>query len=136
MIVAEVMTQGPQYVDVTETVRGALRALAEADVRHLPVVENGEVVGIVSDRDLQKVSPSALDELEHPNEVRSLLAQPISNLMSSDVVTFNAEDELTEVFDTMNDLRIGAVPVVEAGSRKLIGIVSYIDLLRAVRHAL
>jgi acetoin utilization protein AcuB len=53
--------------------------------------------------------------------------------MTTDVISVNPETELEEVVDLMIEHKIGAVPVVEADSSKLVGIVSYIDALRAAR---
>lgn len=136
MVVEQVMSEDPFAVEVGDTVGKVMNQLAEADVRHLPVVDDGELVGIVSDRDLRAFVPTVMVELEHPREVRERLAQPISTVMSSDVVSANPETELGEVIDIMLEQKIGAVPVVEADSSKLIGIVSYSDVLRAARDLL
>ena len=50
--VAEVMSTGPRYVTLGDHVETALEVMLEAGIRHLPVVEEGELVGIVSIRDL------------------------------------------------------------------------------------
>jgi acetoin utilization protein AcuB len=136
MIVSEVMSQNPRTISATATVAQAWRALQEADIRHLPVVDGGALVGIISDRDLKSVIPSELEALERPAEMRALMSQPISNLMSSDVVSAREEDDLAEVVDSMIELRIGAVPVIAPDSDELVGIVSVIDVLRAVRDEL
>jgi acetoin utilization protein AcuB len=49
------------------------------------------------------------------------------------VVTVNPESDVAEVIDLMIEHKIGAVPVVEADSTRLVGIVSYVDALRAAR---
>ncbi len=136
MIVQEVMTRGPYVASVRDSIRKVLETLAEADVRHLPVVEDGSLVGIVSDRDLREVVPSALDVVERPLESARMLARPVSELMSSDVISVTPADDLVEAIDLMIEHRIGAVPVVENGSAELVGIVSYVDALRAARDAL
>lgn len=136
MIIEDVMTRRPYVATVRDSIRKVLSTLAEADVRHLPVVENGSLVGIVSDRDLREVMPSALDLMERPQESERILARAVSELMSSDVVAVNPGDDLVEAIDLMLEHRIGAVPVVEEGSAKLLGIVSYVDALRAAREVL
>jgi len=133
MNVREIMTPEPYAVSVTSSVRHVLRMLAEADVRHLPVVDEGLLVGIVSDRDLRSFGAMGPDALEQPELARRALAQPVSEVMSSDVVTVNPESDVAEVIDLMIEHRIGAVPVVEPGSKQLVGIVSYVDALRAAR---
>jgi acetoin utilization protein AcuB len=133
MVVDEVMSSDPFVVNVTDSVGAAIKKLIEADVRHLPVVSEGELVGMVSDRDLRSFTPVAMLELTHPRELKARLAQPVSKVMTSDVISVNPETEIEEVIDLMIEHKIGAVPVVEADSSKLVGIVSYIDALRAAR---
>jgi len=136
MVVEELMSRNPFAVSVDETIGEVMNKLTEADVRHLPVVEDGELVGIVSDRDLRAFTPTAIVEFEHPEEVAARLAQPIGSVMSGDVLSVTSGTEVTDVVDIMLEQRIGAVPVVEPDSSKLIGIVSYIDVLRAARESL
>jgi acetoin utilization protein AcuB len=133
MIVREIMTPDPFSVKATSNVRQLLRVLAEADVRHLPVVDDGALVGIVSDRDLRGYGPTLIDAIEHPEAAREALTQPASKVMTADVVTVNPETEVADAIDLMIEHRIGALPVVEPGSARLLGIVSYVDALRAAR---
>jgi CBS domain-containing protein len=133
MVVDEVMSSDPFVVSVTDSVGSVIKKLIESDVRHLPVVSEGELVGMVSDRDLRSFTPVAMLELTQPRELQARLAQPISKVMTTDVISVNPETEIEEVIDLMIEHKIGAVPVVEADSSKLLGIVSYIDALRAAR---
>jgi CBS-domain-containing membrane protein len=136
MLVEEVMTRKPYVAFVRDSIESVLAKLAEADVRHLPVTESGELVGIVSDRDLREVIPSALDVVERPSESARLLARPVSELMSTDVVSVSPGDDVVDAIDLMIEHRVGAVPVVQEGSTLLVGIVSYVDALRAARAIL
>ncbi len=136
MNVEELMSDNPFAVSVDETIGAVMNKLMEADVRHLPVVEDGALVGIVSDRDLRAFTPTAIAEFDHPQEVAQRLAQPIGSVMSSDVLSVTAGTDVTEVVDIMLEQRIGAVPVVEPDSSRLVGIVSYMDVLRAARDSL
>lgn len=134
MLVRDIMTPDPYSVSATSSVRHVLRMLSEADVRHLPVVEGGALVGIVSDRDLRGLAALETDTaLEEPEAARRALAQPASAVMSADLLTVNPETELSEAIDLMIEHRVGALPVVEPDSTKLLGIVSYVDALRAAR---
>lgn len=128
MVVDEVMTRNPVTISKKASIREAIDTLIELDVRHLPVVHNGELVGIVSDRDLRAFW--SLDALASP-QWADKLNKPIGTLMTSDVISVNPETELSEVADLMIDHRVGALPVVEPNGAKLVGIVSYIDVLRA-----
>jgi CBS domain-containing protein len=136
MHVAEVMTPDPFTATVRSSVGQVLRMLAEADVRHLPILDDHALVGIVSDRDLRAVAPRGLDALENPDGVQRALGQPISSVMNTDLIFVHPESELGEAADLMIEHKIGAVPVVEPDSMKLLGILSYVDVLRATREAL
>ncbi|MFO7180741.1 MAG: CBS domain-containing protein [Pseudomonadota bacterium] len=133
MIVQEIMSPDPYAAKTTTPIREVMRLLMEADVRHIPIVENGALVGIVSDRDLRSLMPSALIELDRPREIEQALQQPISTVMNTDVVCLHPESDLLEGIDLMIEHKIGAIPVVEPDSEKLVGIVSYVDVLRAAR---
>lgn len=106
-----------------------MRRLIDLDVRHLPIVSDGELVGIISDRDLREVTSRLVAEGE--TEINRVLDRPISDLMSADVLSVDPETELEEVVDLMIEHRVGALPVVSPGTDELVGIVSYVDVLRA-----
>jgi CBS domain-containing protein len=135
MVVSEIMSAEPFAVGAGESIGSVMKKLAEADVRHLPVVQEGALVGIVSDRDLRRFAPSALLELEQAGEIQRRLAEPVSTVMSSDLVTVDPETEIADVIDIMLEQKVGAVPVVEVDGDRLLGIVSYMDVLRAARES-
>ena len=127
MVVSEIMTSNPETADVRQSIRSVIRKLLTLDVRHLPVMEDGELVGIVSDRDLRDVTARLIDE------AGAALDRPIGETMSTDVISVDPETEVDDVIDLLIEHRVGAVPVVSPGTRSLVGIVSYADVLRAVR---
>jgi CBS-domain-containing membrane protein len=135
MIVREVMSAEPWATNVTSSLRHVLRLLAEADVRHLPILSDGALVGIISDRDLLALTGLS-DASDDPEARRRALAEPASSVMSSNLITVHPDTEVAEAIDLMIEHRIGAIPVVEPGSAKLLGIVSYVDVLRAARDVL
>jgi CBS domain-containing protein len=127
MVVQQVMTQSPATVEVSDSLGRVEGVLLELDVRHVPVMDHGELKGIISDRDL---GPWRTEDYSLREAVRA------GQVMSADLITVNPESELAEVVDTMLDHKVGALPVVDASTQALVGIVSYIDVLRAVRAAL
>ena len=136
MVVEEIMSRDPFAVQVTESVGKVMTMLREADIRHLPVLEGDTLVGIVSDRDIRSYELPALLELDDPGRARKLLTRRIADVMSSNVVSVNPETDVGELIDLMIEHKIGAVPVVDPDSSRLVGIVSYIDALRAARDSL
>jgi CBS-domain-containing membrane protein len=129
----DIMTRDPVTVNERATIGEAWRLLAEASVRHLPVVRDGDVVGILSDRDFRSLGVSLVADMETFERVRERLLAPVSALMTSGVVTAGRESDVSELVDLMLDEKLSAVPVVEDGTQELVGIVSYIDVLRAAQ---
>jgi acetoin utilization protein AcuB len=130
MVVDEIMSPKPIAVEANQTVREALRRLITDDIRHLPVVDDGVLVGMVSDRDVRGLASDVLSG----NELTEQLARAVSEVMSSDLVTVDPETEIAEAIDLMIEHKIGALPVVS--DTQLVGILSYVDVLRAARSAL
>ncbi len=135
--VSEIMTRNPERIEATEPVQEAVNRLFELDIRHLPVVDGyGDLVGIISDRDLQEFSQPYEMQFENaaPSEERE--ATPVSDIMSGDVMSVSPGDDVDEVIDLMIEQKVGAVPVVDALDGNLVGIVSYVDILREFRDRL
>lgn len=127
---ASLMTRNPASLSAGATIAEALSTLIELDVRHLPVVNaDREVVGMVSDRDLRG---EPVGSWASP---RRQLEQHLSEIMSSDVLTVGLDAPISEIVALMLEYKIGAVPVVD-GEGALVGIVSYIDVLRSFERAL
>lgn len=100
-----------------------LRALMTTyGVRHLPIVRDGDVVGLVSDRDLRVAQGLSAT---HQLQVRAV------DIMSTDPVSVKAETPLDEVAFTMSDRKIGSVIVHEADGTFL-GIFTLTDALNAL----
>ncbi|HVN33102.1 MAG TPA: CBS domain-containing protein [Thermoanaerobaculaceae bacterium] len=90
---------------------------------------------MVSDRDLAHVDIGRMLKLEGPT-LREELATPIIGLMSSDVICVEPKVEIGDVIALLLEHKIGAAPVVEAETHEVVGIISYVDVLRAVQDVL
>jgi acetoin utilization protein AcuB len=133
MIADDIMTRGPLTVTETVSIGEALRVLADAGVRHLPVVRGGDVVGILSDRDFNGLGLALVNDVERYDQLRARLAKPVSTLMSGSVVSVSRDTPVPEVVELMLEEKLSAVPVVEGRTLELVGIVSYVDVLRAAQ---
>ncbi len=109
MVVEDVMTEAPITVSSSTSIRKVIMTLFESDFRHLPIVDGGQLVGIVSDRDLRAFMTPSMIELEKPEEVQRRLAQPVSTVMNADVVSVTPETDLADVIEMMLDQKVGAV---------------------------
>lgn len=132
MLIRDIMTRDPVCVSEETKAREAIELLDSMDIRHLPVKNDGELKGIISDRDLRSLSVAEIaNSIQTRGKINlaAILDQPVSNFMSADVQTVGPEADISEAIDIMLYFRIGAVPVVDNG-KDLVGIVSYIDILR------
>lgn len=132
----EIMTPRPATVNEDASVGEALEVLASLEVRHVPVVAAGELRGILSDRDLKGIGADLEGDPEAIDRIKALLSAPVGSLMSGDVVSVDRSTDVVEVIDLLISERVGAIPVVDEESAQLVGIVSYVDVLRALRDQL
>jgi acetoin utilization protein AcuB len=116
LAVREVMATHPITVRPHETARHAYQLMRDNRFRHLPVVEDGRLVGILSDRDLRPV-------LLSPGLARARVRE----LMSEDLTTVGPDTPIEEAASLLVVKKIGCLPVVAQG--QLVGIVTETDLL-------
>jgi len=134
VLAKDIMTENPVTATELMSVAEALGLLYELDVRHLPVVRGRELVGIVSDRDLRSFSEATEDEaIEAVENARS---STVGNFMNTSPVKVDPETNIREVAELMLLHRVGAVPVADLDTGDLLGIVSYVDLLRVLQETL
>jgi acetoin utilization protein AcuB len=136
MDVSALMTTTVVTATPKDTVRKALRLLEDGDIRHLPIVEGKRLVGLVSDRDLREYRLPLVEELDDPDYADDLLETPLSEVMSGDILCVEAGESLATGVDLMIEYGIGAIPVIDRDANELLGILSYVDVLKAVRNTL
>lgn len=137
MIAREVMTADPLTVTPQASIAEVWDLMREADVRHIPVVQAEDgLVGMVSDRDLGRVDIARLLNVEGASALRDELATPIVRVMTSQVIAVGPEADIGEVIELLIEHKIGAVPVVQEETREVLGIISYVDVLRALSGVL
>ena len=128
MLVRDIMTPRPLTARPWTTVRDVAELLLREDIRHLPIVDAGAVVGVVSDRDVRQFVRDTL--FSDSTVARGHLTQPVSSIMCTDVIDAGADDEIDVVIEKMVEHKIGAVPVTD-GEGVLVGIVSVHDVLKS-----
>jgi CBS domain-containing protein len=132
MIARDLMTPNPQTVTPQASIAEAWDLMRELAVRHVPVVEDGVLVGMLSDRDLAQVNIARVLRAEGGDPPRELKT-PIVEIMTSDVISVEPDTEVGEVIGLLLEHKIGALPVVEPDTREVLGIISYVDVLRALQ---
>lgn len=137
MRVRDVMSRNVLTVESSESCHEAAARMFRGRVRHLPVVDpGGRLAGVVTDRDLRHrlLAPAVLRTTPAEVSVETLLKSvPVSEVMTSRVVTANPDDELGRVAQTMIEDRVGSLPVVE--DDRVVGIVTETDVLRQIVRA-
>lgn len=130
MFVADWMTKKVFTISPGDGVSEAVRLMKEKKIKHLPVVREGRLKGIISDRDIKEFSPSKATSLDI-YEIHYLLANTaVKEIMKSKVITARPDTPVEEAAKTMYDFSIGCLPVVE--NEKLAGIISDADIFRAL----
>lgn len=119
--VCDYMTRFPHSVGPTHSLRAAHRLMQRHTIRHLPVLENGKLLGIISQRDLYFVE-SLTDEKAHELTV--------AEAMGNDVTVCSPNDTVADVARTMARERLGSVVVIEG--EKVVGIFTTIDALQVL----
>ena len=136
MKVSELMSQNVVTIRPSATCRDAVGRMHGGGVRHLPVVDaKGELVGIVTDRDLRHhlFDPRVLKEIGIIAMDTLLNAVRVADVMSSPAVSVRASDELVEAARLMLEDKVGSLPVLEGG--RVVGIITETDLLREICRA-
>ncbi len=117
--VKDVMTRDLVTISPNATAKEAAELMAKHEIKGLPVVQDGELVGIVAFSDILRV----------PAEKRNTIK--VGELMSRDILTTYPDESIFQAFEKMIHYQVGRLPVVEAlGSRRIIGIITRSDIGR------
>jgi acetoin utilization protein AcuB len=115
------MTTTPHTIGADQTLDHAKKLMHELSIRHLPVLNAGAVIGIISERDISFLQ--SFKDIDLKNE-------KVEQAMTLEPVTVNAEALLDVVCREMAEKKIGSVLVKE--NNKLVGIFTWIDALKAM----
>jgi len=129
MLVRDWMTKDPHVVPPSTPVMEAMNMLRGEGYRRLPVVKDGKLLGIVTDRDLKEATPSKATSLS-VYELNYLLSKlTLKDVMRTPVITIGPDEPIEQAALTMETHRVSGLPVIEKGA--VVGILTITDLLRA-----
>ena len=134
MLVQDVMQPHVTVVDPGTSLSAVIRLLQRSGVRHLPVVESGAVVGIVSDRDVKGALLSAATAFEGRELARRVEELRAGQIMTQPVASIGPMFPVEGAAQLMLGKRISALPVIEQGH--LVGIITETDTLRLLVKAM
>jgi CBS domain-containing protein len=129
--VGEIMTREVVTLYEEDNLARVRSELAHHRFHHLPVVDDGKLVGMLSHTDLLSALSDASSPIELAREARILEETFVRDIMQTDVATVYEDDSLGHATRQMLELGIGALPVVDHHDR-LVGIVTEHDLLRTI----
>ncbi|MFD1428415.1 acetoin utilization protein AcuB [Kroppenstedtia sanguinis] len=125
MLVEEIMHRQIHSITPATSIGDAIHLLKKHRIRHLPVLDGEDLVGLVTDRDLRGASPSSLD----PEGVRwqDLLHRPVSKVMIRQLITAHPLDFVEDAARLLYEHRVGCLPILQG--EKLVGILTATDIL-------
>ena len=129
MLVRSRMTSHVLTVSPTTTIVDALTLARAERIRHLPVVDQERLVGIVTERDLRTAVPPAWTD-ERDEYKQSVSTRRVREVMTSAVITASPTTPVEEASKLMYENRIGCLPVIDGNT--VVGIITETDLLRAL----
>lgn len=123
--IKDFMTPSPHTIRNDQPLGAARQLMREHGIRHLPVLQEGRLVGILSERDLHLLE--TMTDLD-------LLRIPVEDAMTQEVFAVGPDEPLARVIERMSRQKIGSAVVVEG--RDVVGVFTTIDALRVLRRML
>ena len=129
MFVGERMSRPVISVSPDAPINDVLALFRKEHIRRAPVIKNGKLIGIVSERDLLNASPSPVTTLS-VWEMNYLISKvTVKQVMTKKVTTVDKDTPIEEAARIMADQKIGGIPVMSSG--KVVGIITETDLFKA-----
>ena len=133
MLIKDWMTKDPVIISEDTSMIKAINLMKERRFRRLPVVSQGKLVGMITDRDLKEASPSKATTLD-VHELYYLLAElQVREIMSKNPISVSQDDTVEHAAQVMLDHTFSGLPVLD-GSGKVVGIITQSDVFRAFMH--
>ena len=131
MLVKNWMSKDVVTVDVNDSMQDATKLLKQHNIRGLPVMKNGELVGVVTDRDLKRASASDATTLEI-HELLFLISKiKVKEIMAKDPITIPVDSTIDEAAEILLDNKLSAAPVVD-DKGQVVGIITQTDIFRVM----
>lgn len=131
MLIKEIMTTRVATVSMDDRLGVIKEIFEQAHFRHLLVLEDEVLMGVISDRDLLRALSPYLDTDAEMNRDTETLNRRAHQIMSRQPITIAADRSLQEAARVMLEQHVSCLPVLEKGA--LVGILSWKDLLRVMR---
>ena len=131
-VVKEIMMNSPVTLKPEDTLDLANDLISLGRIRHIPVVEDGRLVGLLSERDLIGAAAARIFGLKQKSKSALLKSVLIKDVMKKKIITVTSDTKIGDAARLMADKKIGCVPVMNDGM--LVGLVTTTDILRYVEE--
>lgn len=131
MLVKNWMSKNVISVDVNDSMHDAMKLMKENNIRMLPVMEEGKLVGIITDRDIKRASASDATTLEIHELTYLMIRIKVMDIMNKNPITVRFDHTLEETAEILLKNKISGVPVV-GDKGDVVGIITQTDLFRAL----
>ncbi len=129
MYVRDKMSRNVITITPDQSLRMARERMRKHGIRRLPVVKDGQLVGMVTDRDVRQAWASPATSLSTHELLYLLDRVTVQEVMTPKVLTVTPDAPLVEAARLLHDHKIGGLPVVDG--RAVVGIITEMDLLEA-----
>ena len=134
MLIKDWMATAILTVDANTSVMRATRTMKENNIRRLPVISHGKLVGVVTDRDLKEASPPTTQDLDLHEMYYLLSEMKVKDVMTPNPICMRDNDTLEKAALVMLKEKISGIMVVDEEDN-LVGLLSETDILRGFIHA-
>ncbi len=129
-VVREIMMGSPVTLKPDDTLALANDVISLGRIRHIPVVADGKLRGMLSERDLMGAAANQIFGLKQSSKTALLKSVLIKDVMKKRVISVGPDTPIKEAAHILADKKIGCLPVVSDGT--LVGLVTTTDILRYV----
>lgn len=131
MLIKSWMSQPPITASVNDSLPDVTRRLSTHNIRMLPVFDKGQLVGVITDRDIKKASASDATSLD-VHELKYLIDTiKIKSIMTRDPITVRFDHTVEEAAEILLKNKISGVPVMDKED-EVVGVITQADLFRAM----
>ena len=131
--VKDLMTTNVVTIRAADSLREAIKKMSTGRFRRIPVIREGSLAGIVTDRDIRQALNSPMVFRERSADDYLLDTVTVGSSMTGNPLTIGPEDDILKAAELMEHHKIGGLPVVDGGA--LVGIITISDLMNyLIRH--
>jgi len=125
--VADRMVRKVVVLQEDQSLREALITIQRHQIRHVPVVKNGDLVGMLTDRDLKRATPSPVSGADMATFDRVVDSTKVAQIMTRNPFSVTASTSLKDAVKILHNRKFGAIPVTEG--KRLVGLLTATDML-------